>query len=201
MPSPTNPSPATLSETRLNELEKFIRIDKNDLDTALEQQSAYFLEVTRGVAEAISHRDRAKADLEFVEAEEDRAIRELENRKNVETLAKDDKAKVSKMTEGAIKALIIEAKDYQDAKKLLILWNYLVQRWDGLKEAFSQRHYALRELSSLWIAGYYRAEGSAGARSPTGSRSGNDYNALRDRLGDERRQRAEGATPQGRERL
>lgn len=198
MPPSNAADEAITSESRLDFLEGHIKIDRNRLEDAFETQAAYYLDVTKGVATAISYRDRAKADLELIEAEEDRTIREAESRAVTAALAADSKAKPGKMTEGAIKALIVECNTYQDAKKLLLRWTYLVNRWSGLQESFSQRHFALKEMVNLYCAGYWRTDGSAGPRIPPENRGESNYAAVRERVAQDRAARP---PSQPRERL
>lgn len=195
---PLKDTNAAESESHLADLETTIRIDRNKLDEELEQQAAQFDKIVQGVALAISHRDRAKADLERVEAEEDRNVRTVAAR----TMVVDSKGgqKPQTLTETAVKSLVVEAETYQDAKALLIRWDYLVVRWNGLKESYSQRHFALKDLTSLWIAGYWRSDGSAGSREPAGSRADNLYSATRNRLADERKSSPRPALGADRER-
>lgn len=123
--------------------EAFLRIDKYALDDALEEQPDLFNRVGKNLTLAISRRDAAKQELADIEAEVDADLR------------KDASNVGERITEKEIESLKVLDKEVRKAKKALSDLNLAVNKWASLKEAFSQRSYAIKELVALYVGGYF----------------------------------------------
>jgi hypothetical protein len=156
----------------LAEYERGLRIDKNDLDTALIQQPDIFYRVAKELTLAISRRDEMKLNINEAIADLDQQIR----------------SRSEKTTEGGIAKEIDSAPKIIDLRRDYGRLNHKVDRWTALKEAYQSRSYVLKDLCGLYVAGYFSTQSGGGAR-----------NDARTRLADEARTRvaeAREATPQ-----
>lgn len=157
----------------LSGLEEGLRIEKDALDDGLLQQPDLFYRVSKELTLATSRRDAAKQGVADAEA-------------NVELALHRSK---DKYTVGEIKAHIAVAPSVKAARKMLADLQYEVNALNGLKEAFSQRSYALKELVALFIANYYGDIDTRAARKVTDVK----YMDARKRMNEERkRQEAQG---------
>lgn len=135
------------------ELEKGLRIEPDALDEAIIEQPMSFYAVAKELAMTISKRDGAKQDLQETEARVDLAIR------------KKAKASEEKITETGIKNEVMQSKDVQRAETELFELNTRVGQLSALKEAFTQRSIALRNLAELHTTDYHGSHtGEAGSR-------------------------------------
>jgi hypothetical protein len=130
-------------EKKLKEFTEYLEIDKHDLDNVVTQQASLFFEVSRISAVVSSLEDNAKQEFKTVEAEVNLDIREDCLNKNIKT------------TENFIAALILCDDRYIRASRDYIYVCREAEKWKALKDAFIQRSFMIRELSSLLIAGYY----------------------------------------------
>jgi hypothetical protein len=120
-------------------LEEGLRISKDALDDGLLQQPDLFYRVSKELTLATSRRDAAKQGVADAEAQVELGLHRSRD----------------KYTVGEIKAHVAVAPSVKAARKLLADLQYEVNQLNALKEAFSQRSYALKELVSLFIANYY----------------------------------------------
>lgn len=140
------------SDDDLDSIESFwqehralLQIDKNGLDEAWVAQPQIYQDIGDRLALEISRRDEAKDELADTIAEIDGRVRELH--------ADDDK----KPTETAIKMEVSQDVLVQKAKKRLRALELNVGRLTALKDSFHQRRYALQDLTSLHLGGYYQS--------------------------------------------
>jgi len=127
----------------LAQFERALRIDRHALDDALEKQPDVFYRVANALALAISRRDLAKTRLQETEAEAEHEFRRSAARSG------------DKITEGEVKNAVRLDKGVQARQAKLHKLNTEVGQWGALKEAFTQRSYAIKDLSALYIASYY----------------------------------------------
>lgn len=148
------------SDADLDRLELGLKIDKNDLDNELMDQAYYFYQAARRFADAISYRDEAKADLEGIKAKVGLQIRQQFSDAG------------EKITEGGVDARVIANPEYQKALDRMAAWTDRVVRWTGLRDSIQQRGYALKDLTALYIAGYWADRaGSQASREVKGDRA------------------------------
>lgn len=129
--------------TQISELEEGLRINKNGLDDALLQQPDFFYRVSKALTLATSRRDAIKQEVQELEAEMDERVR---------ARAEADRVK---LTETEAKMQIRLEPKMKQANLELLRANREVGQLAALKESFSQRSYALKELVSLYVAEYF----------------------------------------------
>ena len=120
-----------------------LRINRNKLDDELSDQPQLFWEVSEAFADCVRVRDGFKAALAELWAQ-----LSLDQR-----LAMD--AEGLKVTEKAI-----DARVQTNPKRVVREHQYLEAKaqadwWGAMKEAFTQRSYALKDMVALYIAGYF----------------------------------------------
>lgn len=123
-------------------------IDKHGLDEEFLQQPVLFQIVTDQLAEYIHQRDSQKLKLEEIYADLSNNIRYQAQTSNI------------KFTEDQIKQTIIANRKYKDASIAYLEIKKITDKWIGLKEAYSQRGFALRDLAELWRYGYFSSNSS-----------------------------------------
>lgn len=136
---------------KYDELRSSIRIDKHSLDEELVQFPSVMLEVNEQVAAAIADRDAKKSLLNESEAQALARVR------------KDAADKGEKITEGAVKeraamdSLVMKDSDiFQAAEES-------VRMWQALQNALDAKGKMLRELGSLFVAGYWSVSSAGGS--------------------------------------
>lgn len=135
----------------LEDFEPLLKIDKDNLDEAIQQQPDLFYRVSMIVALWVSRRDTAKQNVATIEAD---VAYEMRTR-----CAAADK----KITEAGVVETQRRDPSLQKANKDLIEINYQLQQWTAMKEAIGQRGFAMRELVELYVSNYYVASGIKGA--------------------------------------
>jgi hypothetical protein len=132
--------------------EKDLRIDEHALEEALLDQPSLFYHVSREVALLVSQRDAAKQELQEIEALVDAEIRH------------DFEVSGDKITEKQVESAKLLDKRVKIAKRKLSELNEQLGLASALKEAFSQRAYALKDLVALYVANYYGQDTERPAR-------------------------------------
>jgi len=163
----------------LEEMTEGMSIDKHALDEALTMQVHNFHKVSERLAIDISIRDMQKDEAKRIEAEADEEIRRM---------AEEEEKK--KPSETAIRNLVMQDKAVVSANKELARLNKSVGLLQALKESYLQRSYALKELVSLYLAGYFgegMVEGAGAHRVKEGAHEGNRAAMQRER--EERKRR------------
>lgn len=140
------------SKFSIEELRSCLKIDQNNLDTEISQQPVLYDQVSESAAMSRSRLDHAKDSIETIEAEISVQIRS------------DAEKEDEKLTESGIKVMIIGDKDRKKAVATYLGLKHETELWDKLENSFRNRGYMLRELSSLFIAGYYQESSSSGSR-------------------------------------
>lgn len=130
----------------MENMDAAIKIDKHSLDECVMQQPELFYRVAEKLALEISLRDELKDKLTVVQAEVDELVR-MDAAKNE-----------TKVTESAIKNLVVQHPDVVSVRNTLARLNKSVGLLQALKESYSQRSYMLKELVSLFLASYYGDE-------------------------------------------
>lgn len=154
------------------ECEGLLLINKNNLDEELIHQPEVYHRVANEYALAVSRKDESKYELELAEADADQRIR-LE-------LAADNE----KVTEPIVaKRVSLDAEVHNKTLEYLSS-KELSERWKALVDSFGQRAYALRDLTSLYISGYFGEVVGNGERTAAKTRKGDE---ARKATADERR--------------
>lgn len=130
--------------TRLSE---GLSIDQFALDEALVRNGQVFHDVADACALALSRRDAAADELKQTEAEVDQIIRKEATKEGV------------KYSEDAIKRMIVLHADVISARQRMRNREEELNRFTALKESYSQRSYAIKDLVSLHLAAYFGTTG------------------------------------------
>ena len=141
-------------EEQLVSLRKELPIDKDDLDVEIQTHPSSYYDVSELGTLAASTRDFVKEYVARLSAELAHGIR---------SSAEKDK----RITDTAVNQAILETEKYQEAQDVYLNSRRVADLCEALKISFTSRGQMLRELSSLWIAGYYSdktAKGSADTR-------------------------------------
>lgn len=144
--------PRDRDEIQLGILKEGLRIDREALDQDVEQQAVLFYEAADLTALAASRRDEAKSLMdESYSAASDRIRRQAEKEGD-------------RMTEPRIKELVNQDKTYVEAKTLYLKSKKKADDAANLKEAYDQRSKMLKELVSLFVAGYWSSASTSGTK-------------------------------------
>lgn len=127
----------------LEALRERLLIDKDDLDRELIEQPQLYDRVGQQFALAVSRRDAAKDELKVLEAG-----LSIQYRKELEEEGK-------KPTEAMVSALTETDPDRQSLRKSLGDLQATTAELEALKDAFFQRASMLRDLCTLYSAGYF----------------------------------------------
>lgn len=140
-------TPVEEPKDRIREFRDAVKIDKYDLDNVLIEQASLYHEVSDESALAMSRRDKSKAAMEELFSETYLRLRK--------------KRWDEKPSETTLKHMVETDVSYQEAQAEYFRLKKLADRWAALVTAFHDRSYMLRELTTLYISGYYM-ETSAG---------------------------------------
>ncbi|AFV81305.1 hypothetical protein F862_gp073 [Vibrio phage vB_VpaS_MAR10] len=127
------------SETAIRSFKGRLRIDKNDLDNELVEQSHLFFEVSERLTWAKAERDEIKRECD-----------ELAGEIKAEIFADNPKMADTKAT-----ALVKKDADFIERYREKTEADRIVGAWEALVEAFKSRGYMLRQLADLYVANYY----------------------------------------------
>jgi hypothetical protein len=138
-----------VADTPVGELEQGLSIDEHALEVAWQRQPELFYQVAKKLALAISMRDLAKRHVAEIEAEV-----EIDIRDDASEEEKDgDRSK--KITDKEVIALVAKNKKVQGAYDRLAERTLEVGTLTALRDAFSQRSSALKDLVKLHLMAYY----------------------------------------------
>ena len=139
-------------QAEMAEFEDELKIDKYRLDDEIAKQADLYYRVSAGFAEAASWRDRAKHDLSMTEADAAQEVRTEISEAG------------EKVTEAGVKEQLTLKKSVVAARRHHIAWERLAEEWLGLQRAFDQKSKMLRDMSQLYVSGYFTvtATGKAG---------------------------------------
>lgn len=129
-------------ENKVKQLEKYLLTDKNDLGTECEQFPEHFYEIGDLFVKTISLRDECEKDLKDLEALLDKDIRSDANKTN------------TKITEAAIKNLIILNDKYQEISEKYLQLNKQVKSIENLKRSMEKKGDVLGWLKDLLLSGF-----------------------------------------------
>lgn len=139
-------------EPTIEDLEHGLRIDQNALEDVCREHPELFYHVAKQLALTVSRRDEAKQRLQETEAEVDAAIRH------------DAEIEGEKITEAIVKSRIIASKDVIRAQQKLLELNREVGQLSALRDAYSSRSYALRDMVQLYLSRYYNVTESSSTK-------------------------------------
>jgi len=117
-----------------------LAIDRGDLDGCLTEQPETYYHVSQEFASAVAERDQTKLELEELQASLGQELRAIALREE------------EKLTETGLQQKLTAHPKIQDLQRVLLQKRKDADRWQALKESFSQRSFMLRELVALFIA-------------------------------------------------
>lgn len=132
-----------------------IKIDKTQLDEAVGWQVEAVRRLGDVAAVVHSQRDEAKDDIKLMEAETDEFIR------------RELAAAGTKVTETQVKNLILKDRKYQTSIRKHAMLVRDAARVANLRDAYKDRSYMVREMVTLFSAGYF-ADTVGRPRAPAG---------------------------------
>lgn len=132
--------------TKASNLKSHLKIDKNNLDEAIQRQPLLYYEVAQKHALAVSQRDEKYDAVKVTDALLSLEIRERFNEEGV------------KATEALVTAKVLEHTEHSKVVTDHMRAKYIADELLALKESFSQRSYMLRELVELYVSGYYTSD-------------------------------------------
>jgi hypothetical protein len=153
-------------EEDITEFVDYLKIDRDSLDEDLIQQPMLFYRVSQQLALANARRDKLKREMELLEAETRMSVRE--------DLARHEE----KVTEKQVTEMVNADGDLVALEKRYGTARFQAEQWGAMKESFSQRGYALKELVSLYLGNYFGE-----------ITDGTERGAARERLADEARKK------------
>jgi hypothetical protein len=124
-------------------LEAAITIDRDALDDELVMQPQLLWQVSEAYTDAVSRADQAKEALAVSQSKVSLRIR------------RDLSRKGEKATENIITAKINTDEEYQAAIEEHLTAKNEAEKLRGLKEAYLQRGFVLKDLCALYVAGYF----------------------------------------------
>ncbi len=140
----------------LDEYRKQLSIDKNNLDKMLIEHPVWFGHIAEQLALAVSKRDRIKDEVELVRAQVDKQVR---------TTAADE---AKKITETQVLSAVEIHVEFRSIREQYLDQRLLTDQWFGLKEAFVQRSYMLKELIHLYLSEYWDHSSIQGSKVAVG---------------------------------
>jgi hypothetical protein len=150
------------------------KINRYRLDEEAEKQAATYGFYADRLAEAKSNRDSQKANLEYIEAKVGLQMRE-------------NPPENIKVTDSTISNLVSCNDDVQSAKNKYLEEQALVNKLEAIVTAMEHRRSQIKNLTMLWIGGYYSVPGS----SREDEQSSRVSEAMRDKLKERSRDRFE----------
>jgi hypothetical protein len=135
-----------MDKITFEEAEELLLINKHELDDDCVTQPSIFHSVGDQFLTAKSIRDKSKKNLAEVDA----------------TIAKelrlDADTKGTKLSEAKLQELIILDNRHKEAFAIWAEDNLISERWELMKESFSQRSFMLKDVCSLFYTNYYIRE-------------------------------------------
>jgi hypothetical protein len=153
--------PRRSASPSLEELEKGLRIDRDDLEEAEVAQPMSYYEVAKQAAIYTSQRDAAYQAIKEVTAEEDQKVRS--------SIPADEK-----VTEKSIESEVRTSKRVKEANARHLQLAEKSALWGALLQAFTMRSYALKDLVAMRLKEYSMSAGYAEAEAENIRRQAND---------------------------
>lgn len=157
-----------------DEFKQYLKINRMQLDTEIEQHPTLLFEVSEAYAKAVAVRDTSKEELKGLSAELYAKHRKM--------LARSEE----KVTEGMVNAAVQQDDKYLEAQTALIEADESVGKLSALKDAFHSRGYMLRDLASLYLANYFTRDSANSTMDTTDAR----HKKQVERINEKRKDRA-----------
>jgi hypothetical protein len=142
----------------LDDLRDGLKIDRNDLDTALMEQPDAYWRVSEAYVMACSRRDEIKMERDQAMAELDRQFRQEAEKAG------------DKLTEKSLQSQIDLSPKIIDYRKKYARACLQADLLAGMKESYRDRSGALRELAQLFASNYFTVSTGSRARDEAGDR-------------------------------
>lgn len=135
-----------MDKITLEQAEELLLINKHELDDDCVTQSSIFHSIGDQFLTAKSIRDKSKKNL----AEVDAVI--------AKELRLDADTKGTKLSEAKLLELIILDNRHKEAFAVWAEDNLIMERWENMKDSFTQRSFMLKEVCGLYYTNYYVRE-------------------------------------------
>jgi hypothetical protein len=152
-----------------------LKINKNGLDLEMEKQADLFYRICENHMMAMSTRDAAWEDIKRTEAALDSEVR-------ADLASTEDK-----VTEAMVKAAVADHPKRQKVYDYYLNLKLRADLWGAARDSFDQRSKMLREIASLWVAGYWVASSTTGGKGAAYQEK--SYEAGRRRIAEARKER------------
>ncbi|MCK5235407.1 MAG: hypothetical protein KAR06_00365 [Deltaproteobacteria bacterium] len=177
---------------KIEEFRDLLKLDRTKLDHACQTQADLFYRVSQQYTMAVSRRDEAKEEVSMVDAKMGQKLRAT-------ALANDEK-----LTDKKMAADVQASSEHEEAHSNYLTIKAEADEWGILKESFLQRASMLKELCSLYIAGYFSdvvISGAAGSIVPTKQARERISEVRKERLKDQPEGEEKPKEPKERKRL
>ena len=124
-------------EERLEQLQERIKIDETNLSAELISHPHDFWHAARGTVDAISQRDKAKAILDSYSSNLNMIFRQ------------EAAARKERVTEAQLDYMVMSDEDRIKLQEEFFKHKKHAELWQGMKESFIQKGYALKSLVDL----------------------------------------------------
>lgn len=121
-----------------------MQVDRFNLEIELERHTHMYLKYMELEVEAQDIRDRLERRVDLIKAEMDAKVRSNPKKYGIE-----------KVSEGAIKSVVIKSQQYQEKEEEYLLAVKRARTLAGVMKGMEHRKRALTELTSLFNSGYY----------------------------------------------
>ena len=165
----------------LDKMREDFAIDRHGLDESWISQVDNYRELSEKLAFEISVRDEAKDALRDLEAEIDGEIR-ADIEAEQEAAAGNKEVKYKKPTETAIKNMVRDRTEWKAMNTRLRAYTRNVNLIQAMRESYTMRRYALDNMVSLHISGYFGEPKDRKTRE-------HDHEVSKKALNDERKKR------------
>ena len=135
-----------------DELHGQVHIDKHDLDNEFATQAEKYRDVLDVLRLTISYEAAAKDHFDRIEADISKEIRAAHEAKHAGT------EKVPRLTDTAVREELVLDDRWMEAKALRRDWEDMLVGMQHLREVFSQRSSNMKEMPTLYSAGYWTTD-------------------------------------------
>jgi len=131
-------------------LSELLIIDRDQLDQELIEQSHYYMQISSKLAQAMEERDKLKDQVKILESSEGTRFRNLLHEESGK-----------KPTESAVLECVKQSQRVIEAQNVHREMSRVVQDWQNLRDAWTQRSHSLKSLCDLYSADYFPSKSAS----------------------------------------